>query len=145
MTPTARSQSGLTLIEVLVALVMTGLVVGVAFQLFGGAVRGHARADRLTMALLVAESRLAEIGVTQKLHPGTQSGRTAEGLRWTTEIRPLRLPPVRGALPFPRPAPARDTSPVRAFTVRVSVTGDRDGERAVTLETVRLRPRERDE
>ena len=145
MKPKPSGQSGLTLIEVLVALVMTGLVVAVTFQLFGGAVRGHARADRLTMALLVAESRLAEVGVTQELRPGTQTGRTAGGYRWTIEIRPLHQVPARSALPFSGPAPARDTSPVRAFTVRVSVTGGRDEDRPVTLETVRLRPRGRDE
>lgn len=145
MTPASRGQSGLTLIEVLVALVMTGLVVGVTFQLLSGAVRGHARADRLTMALLVAESRLAEIGVTQKLDPGTESGRTGDGFRWTTEIRPLRPTEARGAGAFAHPVPVRDSSPVRAFTVKVSVADDRAAQRPVTLETVRLRPRERDE
>lgn len=133
MTPPSQGQRGLTLIEVLVALVMTGLVVGVAFQLFGGAIQGHARAERLTMALLVAESRMAEIGVTIKLQPGTRTGRTKGGLRWTTEIRPLGK------------NSAIDTTPVRAFEVRVSVTSGGDGGRPVTLETVRLRPRTRDE
>ncbi|MEE8445287.1 MAG: prepilin-type N-terminal cleavage/methylation domain-containing protein [Alphaproteobacteria bacterium] len=128
-----KGQRGLTLIEVLVALVMTGLVVGVAFQLFGGAIQGHARAERLTMALLVAESRLAEVGVTIKLQPGTRNGRTEGGYRWQTEIRPLNK------------KPAINTTPVRAFEVRVSVTVGRDGGRPVTLETVRLRPRKRDE
>lgn len=133
MKRTSQGQHGLTLIEVLVALVMTGLVVGVTFQLFGGAIQGHARAERLTMALLVAESRLAEVGVTIKLQPGTRRGQTRGGYRWTTEIRPLNE------------KPANDTTPVRAFAVRVSVIGGRDGDRPVTLETVRLRPRKRDE
>ena len=133
MTHPAKGQHGITLIEVLVALVMTGLVVGVAFHLFGGAIKGHARAEHLTMALMVAESRLAEIGVTSKLQPGTQSGRTKDGYRWKTEIRPLNGKPAIG------------TRPVRAFRVLVSVTGERGDDRAVTLETVRLRPRTRDE
>ena len=133
MKPPPQGQNGLTLIEVLVALVMTGLVVGVVFHLFGGAIQGHAKADRLTMALLVAESRLAELGVTVALKPGRQSGRTADGHRWTTEI---------SALPGQS---AGDASPVRGFELRVSVTGARDGDRPVTLETVRLRARGRDE
>lgn len=141
----SKGQHGLTLIEVLVALVMTGLVVGVVFQLFGGAIQGHARADRLTMALLIAESRMAEVGITVRLRPGTVTGRTADGYRWTTEIQPLRRPSAGRALPFSRPVSSADPSPVRAFAIRVSVTGDRDGDRPVTLETVRLRPRERDE
>jgi len=139
------SEHGLTLIEVLVALVMTGLVVGVAFQLFGEAILGHARADRLTMALLVAESRMAEVGVTNRLRPGTETGRTADGYDWKTEIRPLLPRPAGRVLPFSRSAERPDTSPVLAFSIRVSVTGDHDGDRPVTLQTVRLRPRERDE
>jgi len=131
----SRNQRGFTLLEVLVALVMTGLVVGVAFHLFGGAVLGHARADRLTMALLVAESRLAAVGVTEPLRRGSESGRTDDGFRWTTDIRPFRPPTARST----------DAAPVRAFLVRVSVTGDRAGEWPVTLETLRLRPRGRDE
>lgn len=138
------AERGLTLIEVLVALVMTGLVVGVAFHLFTGAILGHARADRLTMAVLIAESRLAEVGATVKLQPGMQSGRTADGYRWAIEIRPFRPRPAAPARPFQPTARVTDTTPVRAFMVKVSVTDDGGG-RPVTLETLRLRPRERDE
>lgn len=137
-------QRGLTLIEVLVALVMTGMVVGVAFHLFTGAIRGHARADRLTMALLIAESRMAEVGATVKLQPGTQTGRTADGFRWTVAIRPFSSPAPPPAIPFAPTPPVVDTTPVRAFSVKVSVADARGGG-PVTLETLRLRPRRRDE
>ncbi len=145
MKPAPRGQHGFTLIEVLVALVMTGLVVGVVFQLFGGAIQGHARADRLTMALLVAESRLAELGATVKLKPSTRRGRTADGYRWTIEIRAHQSQPTGDATPLFGNSPAINTSPVRAFDVFVSVIGDRDGDRQVKLETMRLRARNRDE
>jgi prepilin-type N-terminal cleavage/methylation domain-containing protein len=127
-------QYGFTLLEVLVALVVTGLAVGAAFHLFGTAFKGQAHAERATSAILFAQSKLAETGAASLLAEGRRSGRTADGLRWQTEVTPYS--------DVARPLP--DGLQVLAFVVTVTVSWDGRGD-GITLRGMRLRPRRRDE
>ncbi len=124
-------EAGFTLLEVVVAFTVAALVVAAAFQVFGTAFGGSARAERQTLALLTAESKLAEVGHTLPLVPGTRNGDAAGDLRWTVRIvgegdaREANAP--RG--------------PLRSYSVSVTVRwGARDAE-AVTLNSVRIGPR----
>jgi len=126
-----RKQRGFTLLEVVVAFTVAALVVAAAFQVFGTAFGGSARAERQTLALLTAESKLAEVGHTLPLAAGTRNGESPGDLAWTVRIV---------AEPEAREADAA-RGPVRAYAVTVTVRwGARDSE-AVTLNTLRLGPR----
>ncbi len=57
-----RPDAGFTLVEVVVAFVVAALVMVAALRLFGGAFDGSARAERLTRALIAAESTMDSIG-----------------------------------------------------------------------------------
>ena len=131
---TDRHQQGFTLLEVLVALVVTGLAVGAAFHLFGTAFKGQTQAERATSAILFAQTKLAETGAAPLLVEGRRSGRTADGLRWQTDVTAYR--------DVARPLP--DGLPVLAFVVTVTVDWEGRGG-AVTLSGMRLRERRRDE
>lgn len=130
-----QAQAGFTMIEVLVALAVAGLVLGAVFHFFGTTFQGNERAQRTTLALLVAESKLAEVGVTLPLSAGRHTGRTADGHAWVAEVRDY-LPPD-GIDPA--------TLPLKAFEVEVTVTPAGRAGDAVSLATLRLRPRERHE
>ncbi len=130
-------EAGFSLIEVLVSLAVAGIALGAAFFLFGTAMRGTVQAERTTMATLVAESKLAEAGLAAPLQPGRTSGRTGDGYRWTTEVRPYRPPGDDAAAPA--------VLPVRAFEVTVTVAWGDDDRNAVSLMTLRLRNRTREE
>jgi general secretion pathway protein I len=132
---TRANESGFTLLEVLVALAITGLAVGAAFQIFGTMFQGQARAERVTTALLIAESKLSEVGTVIPLKLGSETGRTAEGYSWRTEVRD------------PEGIDAKETeqAPIRAFEVGVTVSWPGAGSDGISLSTLKLRPKDRDE
>ena len=66
--------SGFTLLEVLVAFAIAGLTLAAVLPLFGTSLRASAVVERRTAALLIAESKLAEVGATVPLRTGRSDG-----------------------------------------------------------------------
>lgn len=125
-----KSERGFTLIEVVVAFVIAALVVVAALQVFGGAFDGSARAEQLTRALVAAESKISEVGVTIPLEAGEHRG-VSGGMSWTARIEPsdgLGADNARRA-------------PLRAYEVTVAVTGTGFRPATVTLQTLKVGPR----
>lgn len=90
MTSGARARSrGFTLIEVLVAFALVALILGAALRLVSGGLNDSDAAERHTLAVLVAESRIAEAGATVSLEPGITEGTASGNFRWRREIRQL--------------------------------------------------------
>lgn len=84
------SQSGFTLLEVVVAFVLLALTLVTVFQIFSA---GLARAGDLgeySRALVVAQSRLAIAGLEEKIEgPSETSGESEDRkYRWTLSIQP---------------------------------------------------------
>ncbi|MBM3505303.1 MAG: prepilin-type N-terminal cleavage/methylation domain-containing protein [Alphaproteobacteria bacterium] len=122
--------SGFTLVEVLVALVLTALAGAAVMQLLGASIRGQDRAERLTLATLVAESKMAEVGASISLRPGTLQG-SDTGIDWEVRVAPYAgLPPER-----------LSALPVRAFAVEVVTRWANGRDDRVVLRTIRLGPR----
>ena len=120
-----RTHAGFTLLEVVIALALLGLVLAALSQGVRGALIGSDKAGGLQTALTLAESRLAELGVAGKLQPGTESGDVG-GLHWTTRVEP-----------YGEAQNAPDLPPL--FQLRVTVSWrQRAAMRDVTLETLRL-------
>lgn len=123
--PASSGRAGFTLIEVVVALAVLALALGAVFPQFGTALRlGGAAADE-RMAVLVAESALAELAAEPGLAPGTYDGRSANGMRWTGQVASL---PVAAEPP---------RTPLPAFLVTVEAQAA-DGRGLVRLSTVAL-------
>lgn len=81
--------SGFGMIEVVVAFMLLSLALGV---LLGGLTVGLRNTDRATqagLALLYAESLMAETGVRVPLVPGESTGRTGSGFSWKRQISRL--------------------------------------------------------
>jgi general secretion pathway protein I len=132
-----RVAAGFGLVELLVALALVAATVAAGFQILAAATRGTADADRYTRAVLLAESRLAELGVIEPLRPGESLGEAGEGYFWRVSVRPLP-----GYLP---PAQAADGGPP-LVPLEVSVTvawGLEAQPQEVTLTTLRLVRRQR--
>lgn len=64
------ASSGFTLIEVLTALVILSLVLGIVFRIFSGGFAAVERADRQARALTVAESILAQALAAERTTAG---------------------------------------------------------------------------
>jgi prepilin-type N-terminal cleavage/methylation domain-containing protein len=113
-----RSQTGFSLIEVVVALAIVALMLGAIYQVSNGAVRSTVRTDNHLRALAMAQSRLAEASAMPVLKVGTVLGST-DGVAWSRSIKPFAAPP-----------PSQDT---RLY--QVSVIATRSGSK-VMLETL---------
>ena len=127
-------ERGFTLLEVLVALAIAGLALGVLFQ---GAVAGLAAtqsAGRYEEALERARSHLAALSRT--LAPVDDEGDDGGGYRWRHRVAPIATD--ASALGRLRPSQAAGP-PITLYAVSVAITWTGDGgQRGVTLDTERL-------
>ena len=133
-----RAQRGFGLLEVLVALALVAATAAAGFQILGTAARGANDADRYTRAVLLAESRMAELGVSEALAPGETLGEAGEGYLWRVSVRPL-------AGYTPAPASPDGGPPLQPMEVTVTVAWGLDYQpQEVALTTLRLiQPRRR--
>jgi general secretion pathway protein I len=88
----AARQQGFTLLEIMVAFVITGLVVGTLLQLFGSAMQSAALADEYSFAVQVAESRMEAIGSEIKVEKTTVNGQEeGTAYHWAINMQPIDL------------------------------------------------------
>ncbi|MEW6691611.1 MAG: prepilin-type N-terminal cleavage/methylation domain-containing protein [Pseudomonadota bacterium] len=111
---------GFSLLEVVVAFSILAMAMGVLMALFSQGLRNAQVARDYGRALVLAQSRLAEVGVTSPLRPGTEEGLSG-GLVWRVEVAEL---------------PREGKHPLRAYQVTVEVVAGEG--RAVTLHSMRL-------
>lgn len=124
---------GFSLLEVLVAFVVMGLVVGVILQLFGSSMRGVALSDEYSFAVQVAESRLAAVGNEIEVEDGSVSGEEkGSGYRWEVQMEPLDAANLSEKL-------EKVQLPLQLYRVEVAVTWQGDGKpRELHLSSLRF-------
>jgi prepilin-type N-terminal cleavage/methylation domain-containing protein len=111
-------QRGFTLIEVVVALTILGLILTVIFRIFSTGLTGLAHADGLQRAAYVAEGLVAQLDAgTQPLKPGGRLEGETDGYRWQIEAG-------RWA-DAPRQTVAIGSRQAVLARVRIAVLGDR--------------------
>lgn len=88
---TFHKQSGFTILEVLVAFLVAALLLAVILSGFSTGLSSLARADRMSQAALVAQSRIAELDVVEPLQEGQVSGRDDQhgDYRWQINVQPF--------------------------------------------------------
>ena len=86
-----KSQRGFTILEVLVAFLVAALLLSVILSGFSSGMSQLVRADRTSQAAIVAQSRLAEVGVLQALQATHYEGRDQQqaDFRWQVDIVPF--------------------------------------------------------
>ena len=134
--PATHGQAGFTLLEVLVALLITGLALGVLFQGTITGLAATARAGRYEEAVERARSHLTALGDTGRLGPVDDEGDDGGGFRWRHRVAEIATEAsALGKLRASQPA----GTPITLYTVSAAVTWVEDGqERGVTLATQRL-------
>ncbi len=115
---TFNQQGGFSLLEVLVAFVIMGLVVGGILQLFGNSMRSVALADEYSYAVKVAESQMAGVGTAIPIEAGDTSGSDGK-FNWTIHIEPTEFE-------YPEDAPAIPLYPYRVHVDIAWQSGNRD-------------------
>lgn len=81
-----RRVRGFTLLEILVALTIFGLVGGALLELFGSGLRTARLATERTHAALLARSMLTELIADPYLTPGLLEGDFDDGYRWQARL-----------------------------------------------------------
>lgn len=92
--PNRTRSSGFTLAEVLVAFVILGLTLAGAYAAFSGGLRAEQKAGESAEGVLLAQSYLAEIGVSRPLAEGTQEEVLETGQTVRIEIREVEALPL---------------------------------------------------
>lgn len=88
----ARTQQGFTLLEVLVAFLLASTILAVILSGFSTGLSGLSRVNKTAQAALVAQSRLAEVGVVVPLAEGEYEGHTEDNqvaYRWQVRVVPF--------------------------------------------------------
>jgi general secretion pathway protein I len=84
----SRACRGFSLLEVLVAFTILAMLLGALFQVFSSGLRAARSGDQYTRATVIAQSRLAELGVAQPLREGVSSGNDDGPYHWRVTVSP---------------------------------------------------------
>ena len=126
----SRKQRGFSLIEILVAFMILSMSLTVIFRIFSGGLRNVALSEDYARAVLVAESQLSAIGVSEPLQRGVASGEWGERFRWERVIEYYQ----------PWEQDKELTASLQAYRVTVNVGWEHAGRsRQITLNSVRLK------
>ena len=87
MIRTPRPERGFTLLEVLVAFSIFAVSMGLLFQIFNKGTRAAMLSDEYSRAIVIAQSRLAGIGIEDRLEVGEYHGNEDDTYRWTVTIQ----------------------------------------------------------
>ena len=113
------------------ALGVLALSLGALFQIFSTGLSNARVAEAYAEATLLAESKLAGLGIEESLGEGESTGRFDERFRWRVDVRGYDQ----------EERPADELAPVEPYEVVVTVFwGEADEERSVSLKTLRLAP-----
>src|SRR5215510_2842753 len=88
--PFDRQDAGFTLVETLAAFTALTLVLILLLAGLSRVARSSRDAEAMREALLLAQSKLDGLGVTQPLIPGQSTGRFGNGFEWRLRIREIR-------------------------------------------------------
>lgn len=126
-----NGEAGFTVIEVVAALAILVMALGVLLNVMSNSVRQTGRAEMAAEAGSLARSLLAKVGTELPMRAGEMTGQANGGFRWQIRIDPYG------------DGTDRREWPVAAFQVVAEVMW-RDGlqERSLALTTLRLGPKE---
>ena len=129
-----RSQSGYTLIEVIVAFALLALALTLLLGTLSGAARQVGWAGDAGRAALHAQSLLDQQGIGEPIQPGERTGEFDDGrYRWTLGVTPWTDP----ALPPAGPQPVARHN--RLYRLHLAVVwGDGGPRQRLDLQTLRL-------
>lgn len=125
-----RAEHGFSLIEVLVALTILGLVLAAIFQVFSGGLQNVTAADHYVRAAIIADSKLGAIGYEIPLEPGKASHGQDGEYAWAVAITPYNIKEI---------ADSAESAATPLYKIAISVRWKHVlGERRVTIDTLRI-------
>jgi general secretion pathway protein I len=131
---------GFSLLEVLVAFVILALALGVIMRIFSQGMSRVSESDRYARAVMLADSKLAQVGADIPLEEDELTGKTEEALNWRVRLAAYEPDPAQAEKPD---APVKALPPVRLLQVEVEVSwaAVESAPHSIRLATLRLAPR----
>lgn len=124
------SERGFSMVEALVAFAILAVTLVALYEAMGTGVRGLSRSNKVDVAVLIAQSKLAELA-TLRIAPQTPLEGTiaGAGYRWRVEMVAEKGPPP----------PELAASPLRPQKIKLSIFWAENGRaRAITIERLLL-------
>lgn len=91
MTIKHDSQSGFSLLEILIAFSILALSLGILLNIFSGGLRRTIVSEEYQQAVIIAQSKLAAAGIEVPLHSGSKQGEVLEKYFWSVLATPLEI------------------------------------------------------
>jgi general secretion pathway protein I len=88
----SSSESGFSLLEILVAFAILALSIGVLLNIFSRGLRTAIVSEEIQQAINIAESQMARAGIEVALAEGSASGVVDGKYTWTIQSMPYELP-----------------------------------------------------
>lgn len=137
------SQSGFTLLEVMVAFVILAIALGLLLGMLSRGLHQVTQAQAETQATLYGQSLLDTVGTLELLEPGLKEGEFDHGrYRWRLQVEPAPdpapPPPPADGQPLPQPAAALAAPLLYRVALQVE-WGAAKPEQRLQLVTIRLR------
>lgn len=125
-----RANRGFSLLEVMVAFTILAMLLGALFQVFSSGMHAARSGERHTRATVIAQSRLAAVGVEYPPVEGVTSGASGDVFHWRVTVSP-----------YSDDQPGPENSFVQPLAVDVEVFWEEGGTpRSVSLSSIVLRP-----
>ena len=129
---------GFSLLEILVAFTLLALAMGILMQIFSRGVNGAGLADKYAKATMMAESKLAAVGVENVLRVGETKGNFDDDFQWRLSVAPYVEPAARDATVNPVDIETLMATRLYEVALTVSFQSDDSRERQVTLNTLMI-------
>ena len=134
----SQNMRGFSLLEILVAFTLLALAMGILMQIFSRGVNGAGLADKYAKATMMAESKLAAVGVESVLQAGETTGKFDDDFQWRLSIAPYVEPAAKDATVNPVDIEALMATRLYEVALTVSFQSDDSRERQVTLNTLMI-------
>ncbi|HJP38233.1 MAG TPA: prepilin-type N-terminal cleavage/methylation domain-containing protein [Gammaproteobacteria bacterium] len=129
---TPANEAGFSLLELIVSFSILSLSLAVLYQIFSSSAQRAALGNEYGDAVLLAESKLVEIGANRQIRTGNLSGNFDNNMRWKGTVTPYKAPD----------AAANYRPPIPPYRITVEVNwGTEDRPRSFKLDSIRLAPR----
>ena len=134
-----RQHKGFSLLEILVAFAIMAVALTIVLRIFGSGVNSAVVSEEYTLAVQIAESLMARIGVETPLQSGEYSGNEADKFEWLVRVTPVAGPPPTKTSRFQSQEPQVQSGlSLMAVHVRVSWGVDVENQRSLELSGLKL-------
>ena len=135
-----KPHKGFSLLEILVAFSIMAVALTIVLRIFGSGVNAAVVSEEYSIAVQIAESLMARVGVETPLEAGEMNGVEADLYEWQVRISPVIKPQVPLQKFKSQQEDTENTPSIQLFDVRVQVVwGDEEvKQRSLVLNSLKL-------